>query len=91
MTYGRLLHEWDHTATLWAMIGNTANDPEKRPEGFNAYDIHPYRSPPDQLAKDDGSVGFWQRVGLLRSLPEGEQAAALGSLMASIGAPDDGS
>jgi hypothetical protein len=84
MMYGRLLHTWDQTATLWALTANCHNDPEKHPEGFSPFDIHPFRSKSEVPQQVDNSVGFWSRVNLIRSLPAESQGKALSSLMKGL-------
>ncbi len=80
MLRGRLKHTWDQTAALWAMIANTARDPEQRPEPFTPFDIHPYREAPPPVETGNAS-GFWWRINQLRNFEGDGRMAALNSIL----------
>lgn len=80
--YGKLLHTWDQTSNIWAIIANTHNDWEKNPRGNMPYDIHPLRMEQGVTPTgSDNSVGFWSRIKLIQGLPEKSQSLALAALM----------
>ena len=47
MALGRMRHDWDQTAILWATIANTARDTKKQRKPFSPAMVHPYRDEAD--------------------------------------------
>lgn len=82
MIRGRLIHTWDQTATLWALIANLVRDDEKKPTPYTPYDVHPLREMPQEVEAPDQSVGFWSRVNQIRAIGSTDgQLKALSSMM----------
>lgn len=80
MTKGRLIHTWDQTAVIVTTIANQYYDEKCGQPPVNVYDVHPYRKRQEEEKQD--SVGFWQRVNLIRTLGSVDgQVSAIHSLL----------
>ncbi len=44
MADAKQMADWDQVSTMWTLIANANRDPKHKPQPFQPWDIHPYRS-----------------------------------------------